>query len=128
LLSKIPNFALQFNVANIEDPTTATPTNLDVSGYHYFTDPTTPFFDLDTASMQLGQAACAKNATMAAPAGSPVGQGNQGYGSVAWLQLLAKNGATGKLVEVYRLNTAGGSPPTNCSNSPAQFQVQYSAE
>jgi len=128
LLAKIPNFALQFNIANIEDPNTPTPFNLDISGYHFFTDDTTPFFTLDTASMQLGQAACAKNASILAPAGSPVGQGNEGLGAVPWLQLLAKSGATGNLVEVYRMNTAGGNPPANCSTSPAQFQVEYAAE
>jgi hypothetical protein len=128
LLATLPNFALQFNFANLADPSVVTPLNLDVSGYHFFTDITTPFFDLDTTSMQLGQAPCSKNATMAAPAGSPAGQGNQGFGSVAWLQLLTKNGATGNLVEVYRVNTAGGNPPANCGSSPAQFQVQYAAE
>ena len=65
---------------------------------------------------------------MAAPAGSPVGQGNEGFGSVPWLQLLTRDDATGNLAEVYRVNTAGGSPPANCSNSPANFEVEYAAE
>jgi hypothetical protein len=104
------------------------PFDLVVTGFHYFIDKITPFFTLDTSSIQLGHAACTKNASMPAPAGSPVGQGNVGFGAVPWLQLLTKTGATGNLVEVYRVNTAGGSPPANCSRYPAQFEVQYASE
>jgi hypothetical protein len=119
--------ALQFNLTDSNQPT-LNPMSMDISGHHFFLDSKTPFFTLNTDTMQLGQAACSKNATVAAPAGSPKGQGGVGYGSVAWLQLLTKNGATGNLMEVYRINTAGGNPPPNCSNMTATFQVQYAAE
>lgn len=102
---------------------------MDISGHHFFLNSKTPFFNLNTDAMQLGQAACSKNATVAAPAGSPKGQGGVGFGSVAWLQLLVNTGAaTGNLMEVYRLNTAGGNPPANCDGMPAAFSVQYAAE
>jgi len=78
--------------------------------------------------MNLGIAPCAKNNTVPAPAGSPVGQNNEGYGAVAWLKLLTRDGATGNIEEVYRVNTAGGSPPPTCSGMPAAFEIQYAAE
>jgi hypothetical protein len=128
LLANLPGIALQSNFDNSETNSTSTPLSLDISGHHFFLDRTTPFFDLNTASMQLGQAACVKNATMAAPAGSFAGEDNESFGSVPWLQLLTKPGATGNLAQIYRLNTAGGSPPPDCGNSPATFEVQYAAE
>jgi hypothetical protein len=99
-----------------------------VSGHHFFLDNTTPFFNLNTDQMALGQAACSKNASVTAPANAPIGQGGNGFGAVAWLQLLTKPGATGNLKEVYRLNTAGGKPAPDCSNMAATFEVQYAAE
>ena len=78
--------------------------------------------------MNLGFAPCAKNNTVPAPAGAPVGQGDQGHGAVAWLKLITRSGATGNLEEVYRVNTAGGSPPATCAGMPAAFEVQYAAE
>lgn len=126
-LATIPNSALQSN-PNSDNEDEFVLENLDVSGQHFFLDNTTPFFTLDTAAMQLGQASCTRNASVAAPADAPIGQGGEGFGAVAWLQLLTKPGATGNLEEVYRLNTAGGKPPPNCSNMAATFEVQYAAE
>jgi hypothetical protein len=123
----VPNVVLQFNLTDVNQASLP-PVGMDISGHHFFLDSKTPFFTLDTTAMQLGQAACAKNATVAAPAGAPNGQGGVGYGSVAWLQLLTKSGATGNLMAVYRINTAGGNPPPTCSNMPAAFSVQYAAE
>jgi hypothetical protein len=99
-----------------------------VSGQHFFLNKTTPFFTLDTGGTQLGQASCTRNACVAAPADALIGQHGEGFGAVPWLQLLTNPGATGNLKEVYRLNTAGGEPPTNCSNMTATFKVQYAAE
>jgi hypothetical protein len=102
------------------------PSNLVVSGVHYFTGLTTPFFNLDTASAKLGQAPTAKNASTNAPANAPKGQ--HGEAAVTWLKLLTTAGATGDLQEVYRLETAGGSAPATCAGMPAAFEVQYSAQ
>ena len=99
-----------------------------MSGQHFFLVNKIPFFSLDTATAQLGQASCTLNASVAAPADAPSGQGGEGFGAVPWLQLLTNPGATGNLKEIYRLNTAGGKPPANCSNMAATFEVQYAAE
>ncbi|TAQ85678.1 hypothetical protein B7494_g5992 [Chlorociboria aeruginascens] len=127
LLAMLPNVALQFNIES--NTTKSLPvSNLIVSGHHYFSNTTTPAFNLDTANMQLGIAPCSKNNTEAAPAGASVGQNGQGNGAVAWLKLIAREGATGGLEEVYRLNTAGGNPPATCAGMPSTFEVQYAAE
>ena len=78
--------------------------------------------------MDLGFAPCAKNNSVPAPAGASTGQGGNGYGAVAWLKLLTRDGATGNLEEVYRVNTAGGNPPATCAGMPTAFEVQYAAE
>jgi hypothetical protein len=127
LLAALPNVALQFNLTNTNQALLS-PSNLAISGHHFFTNTTTPFFNLDSAAENLGVAPCAKNNTVPAPAGASVGQGNVGYGAVAWLKLLTRDGATGNLEEVYRVNTAGGNPPATCAGMPATFEVQYAAE
>jgi hypothetical protein len=78
--------------------------------------------------MDLGFAPCAKNNSEPAPASAVMGQDNEGFGAVAWLKLLTRDGATGNLKEVYRVNTAGGKPPTTCAGMPATFEVEYAAE
>jgi len=78
--------------------------------------------------MDLGFAPCAKNNSVAAPAGEPTGQDDEGLGAVTWLKLLTRVGATGNLKEVYRVNTAGGKPPPTCAGMPTTFEVDYAAE
>lgn len=53
-----------------------------------------------------------------------------GYGNVPWLQLQAEvvEGSEGIVQEVYRLNTAGGVPPSTCAGQQGSFEVQYAAE
>jgi hypothetical protein len=102
------------------------PGNYVISGHHYFTDSTTPFFNLDTDNLKLGTIPCAKNAAVAAPANAPKGQ--LGEKAVPWLKLTAKDGATGRLQEVFRVETAGGSSPSTCAGMPASFEVEYSAQ
>jgi hypothetical protein len=128
LLRTIPGFALQFN-QNSETQSVLAPANLDLTGKHEFLNNTTPFFNLDLGPEPLGQVALRRNTSALAPAGAPVGQGGKGNGAVPWLQLLANPGAsTGGLMQVYRLNTAGGMQPANCANMPATFEVEYAAE
>ncbi|CAJ2508101.1 Uu.00g092870.m01.CDS01 [Anthostomella pinea] len=129
LLHLLPKLALQFNLTQSEvaEAERMGPTNLIISGRHFFTNTTTPFFDLDvSAQYQLGAAPCSKDATADAPADAPKGQ--QGEGAVAWLRLLTRVGATGDLQEVYRVETAGGSAPKTCVGMPASFEVQYAAQ
>ncbi|KAL3425947.1 hypothetical protein PVAG01_02738 [Phlyctema vagabunda] len=127
LLNMLPDVALHFNLTQ-DNQAALSPSNLAISGHHYFSNSTTPVFDLDTTPMKLGVAPCAKNASVPAPATAMVGQDNVGHGAVAWLKLTTRVGATGDLQEVYRINTAGGNPPVSCAGMPATFEVQYAAE
>jgi hypothetical protein len=127
VLAMLPRVALQFNLTGTNQATLS-PSNLQISGHHYFTTVTTPLFDLDTPAMSLGIAPAAKNSSVPAPANAPVGQYGVGFGAVPWLKLLAIEGATGNLQEIYRVNTAGGNPPKTCAGMPSAFEVQYSAE
>ena len=96
------------------------------SGHHYFQDTTTPTFDLNA----LSQFTFAKKlASVPAPTGSDAGVNDQGNGAVAWLKLEHETtGQIGDIQEIYRMNTAGGSPPPTCDGVASSFQVQYSAE
>ncbi|PTB63541.1 hypothetical protein BBK36DRAFT_1171752 [Trichoderma citrinoviride] len=126
LLQKVPNMAVNFNFdAAAAGPGPLGPMTLDVSGHHYFLDTTTPFFNLDTPALDIGTVPCAKNSSIAAPSSSA--SGPDGQAAVPWLKLTAKNGTTGSIREVYRINTAGGSAPATCQGQPANIQVQYSA-
>ena len=148
LLALIPNIALQNPNPPIQpppgSPQTLYPSNVLLSGHHYFSTNTTPVFELDSASnnqSHLGVVFGKKNANSTAPAGSAQGQN----GAVAWLALDATNksqtvdvkgnvriGADAKGDEwkaIYRLYTAGGSPPKTCeglSDSKEGFSYDYS--
>lgn len=130
LLSILPNVALQFDL-NLAASSTQNlhPADLMMSGHHFFTNSSTPFFDLNTKNWELGQGGFSKTDALSAPTGASIGQNNQGFGAVAWLKLTARDGTTGGLQEVYRLNTAGGNPPETCKdNLGSSFDVQYAAE
>lgn len=127
LLAALPEVALQFNLSSANQASLS-PSNLAISGHHYFSNGTTPDFDLNSSGLELGFAPCQKNASVPAPAGTTKGQGNAGFGTVSWLKLNTRDGATGGLEEVYRINTAGGNPPTSCTGMPAAFEVPYAAE
>ncbi|RYP89731.1 hypothetical protein DL770_004119 [Monosporascus sp. CRB-9-2] len=135
LLHMLPKLSLRFDLpfttAAISDEDDGVahrmgPADLAISGAHYFTDATTPFFNLDTPRAARGEAGCAKEEATPAPADAPAGPG--GEPAVAWLRLSTREGATGGLREVYRVETAGGSPPESCQGMPAAFEVQYAAE
>ncbi|KAI1746331.1 hypothetical protein F4680DRAFT_401097 [Xylaria scruposa] len=127
VLHALPKMALQFDLpysASTEEK--MGPTNLLVSGKHFFTNTTTPFFNLDTTRQQIGEAPCSKLNSSNAP--SDAAKGRNGEAAVAWLRLGANKDATGNLQQVYRVMTAGGSSPATCQGQPASFQVQYAAE
>lgn len=126
LLSNIPNIALELPKPTAEDETS--PVYRDLSGHHYFTDATTPYFNMDTSMNTYGMGAFKKLNATDAPATASKGQNGLGYGSVAWLKLQAKSGDDCVFTEVYRVNTAGGNPPPTCKDQQASFEVQYSAE
>jgi len=127
LLAALPNVALQFNLTSASQ-NILSPANLAVSGHHYFSNLTTPAFNMNTANADLGFAPCLKNNSVPAPADASVGQNNVGVGAVTWSKLITRTGATGNLEEVYRVNTAGGNAPATCAGMPATFEVQYAAE
>lgn len=110
VFSTLPGIALKVPLSSIPD-------SLVASGYHYFTNSTTPTFDLG----DLGFVHAKKIATSTAPTSTP--------SAVAWLKLQAEaQGEVGGIQEIYRLNTAGGTPPANCSGMASAFEVQYAAE
>jgi hypothetical protein len=127
LLHALPRLALQFDLpysASTNDK--MGPTNLLVSGKHFFKNATTPFFNLDTSRQRIGEAPCSKLNSSNAPADAP--KGRNGEAAVGWLRLGANTDATGNLQQVYRVETAGGSAPATCQGMPSSFQVQYAAE
>lgn len=116
------NYALPSNpTANFQ------PTNILLSGHHFFAN-TTPIFDLDlTPQTQYGYAVTKKDRASPAPSDAP--QGPNGEAAVAWLKLDTIEGTKGGLKHVYRVNTVGGSPPKTCEGMNAGvFSVEYSAQ
>lgn len=126
LLAKLPPIALDLPVPTSDDADSPAMTML--SGHHYFIDATTAFFNMDTTAHDYGTGAFKKANSSDPPTAAPVGQFGQGYGAVAWLKLDAKNSEGQVFQEVYRLNTAGGNPPTTCQGQAAEISIQYSAE
>jgi len=116
-LSSTPAIALAFDV-----PTGQQAAVLE-SGHHFFSNTTTAVFNLDTAQHAFGIGSLKKIANSSAPADAP--KGPNGFGSVAWLKLGGIQ--DGVFKEVYRVDTAGGQPPKNCSGVSGSFDVEYSA-
>ena len=100
---------------------------LPVLGEHYFASINgagVPTFDLDNGALLSSQ----KIGDVLAP--SDAYDGSNGVGAVDWLFLTQDgSGRSVGLTEVYRINTAGGSPPsTQCSTGVPTFSVKYAAE
>lgn len=124
-----------------------------MSGYHYFTDATTPTFNLNMGSTQYG-ITFSKVATKVPAPLNPATNGFWPYPdpanptaaqvrnttAVPWLKLNAQTAPAvpekivsenkGGVIEVYRINTAGGSPPKDCSAFPngGHMELPYAAE
>ncbi|KAL8940487.1 MAG: hypothetical protein Q9211_002248 [Gyalolechia sp. 1 TL-2023] len=103
------------------------------SGNHYFSDLTTPTFNLHTAKANFG-IQFTKLLTKVPVPDDKQQLGQDQSEAVAWLKLSSTNAPEGlasdssSVKEIYRVNTAGGSPPKTCDASPASFEVQYAAE
>jgi hypothetical protein len=79
-----------------------------ILGFHFFSSNGTPVFDLN----MVGEVLFSKKlADIKAPANASIGI--EGTGAVDWLALTAIGGSVG-LQEVFRVDTAGGSPPASC--------------
>jgi len=125
------------------------PSDIALSGHHFFSNKT-PVFELnsspDGAARSLGIIQGKANANSTAPAGSCPGVDWKGDGAVPWLFLDATPNSqttdirfdgvnpqapagTEEWKHVYRVNTAGGSPPKTCEGieAGAEFSVQYAA-
>jgi len=125
LVNMMTKVSLQFNATEGGVQRLA-PSNLEVSGHHYFNASGVPFFNLNTPGQELGLLPCTKNGSAPAPFDAPRGQKNEI--AVPYLQLIAAEGATKNLQEVYRLATAGGSAPEFCTDMPESFEIQYAAQ
>ena len=129
LLGLMTNIALNYPIP--ESDNNLSPAVQMLSGHHFFADTTTPVFNLDTDLHTWGIMMGKKLNQTTAPLSAIKGVNNDGNGAVAWLKLVAKNAtdtADSGFKEVYRVNTAGGSPPETCENMPQTFEVQYAAE
>jgi Protein of unknown function (DUF3455) len=104
------------------------PTNILLSGHHFFRDNTTPIFDLDlTSRNQYGYAVAKKDSASPAPSDAP--KGPKGEPAVPWLRLNTVDGTRGGVKHIYRINTVGGTPPKTCEGmEPGVFTVEYSAQ
>lgn len=127
VLALIPRIVLEFNFAPHQlGP--LTPTTLLYSGNHFFSNSTTPVFNLQTPNFDLGVVPCQKDTATPAPVNAPKGQFSEGNGAVPWLKLQTRQGSTGNVEEVYRINTAGGNPPASCVGMGGNFAVEYATE
>ncbi|GAB7359838.1 hypothetical protein MBLNU230_g7367t2 [Neophaeotheca triangularis] len=130
LLAALPDIALRLPSPSSKS---ASPSILDsfLVGHHYFVDNTTPIFNLTTEHHSYGMGTFKKVDDSPAPEGAMAGVRGQKNGAAAWLYLEAKTTDVApdqEIMEVYRVNTAGGKPPKDCSNSPETFEIQYATE
>jgi hypothetical protein len=85
---------------------------------------------LETDHVDYGRVECKVNAKSTAPEGAS--KGTNGLGSIPWLKLNATvttaDAAPWAYNEVYRIHTAGGMAPKDCSGIEGSFTVEYSAQ
>ncbi|KAL9596344.1 MAG: hypothetical protein Q9219_005861 [cf. Caloplaca sp. 3 TL-2023] len=130
-LEKIPSSALLLPTP--QENKLLFPAQALASGHHYFSDLSTPTFNLHMARSNFGiQFAKLLSKTPVPDEQQQVGQ--DGSKAVPWLKLSSADGPQGlssdssPVKEIYRVNTAGGSAPKTCDAMAATFEVQYAAE
>ncbi|KAF1811739.1 hypothetical protein P152DRAFT_459205 [Eremomyces bilateralis CBS 781.70] len=118
LLSLMPPVAIRH--AKPADADGLAPSNLWLSGHHFFTAGGVPFFSLNSRNGDYGQVGCKKDG--ATPAPDPK--------NVPWLKMSTAHldGIEATYSEVYRLNTVGGQPPETCAGQKDHIEVEYAAE
>lgn len=106
---------------------------LKISGYqkiigeHFFNHAKTPTFAFSKVTISpYPQAFVKKDAAVDAPKTSC--PGSKGEAAVPWLYLTDAGGSIGGVNTVYRVETAGGSPPKTCYGQPQSFEVPYVAQ
>ncbi|MCJ1254077.1 hypothetical protein MMC24_001891 [Lignoscripta atroalba] len=118
IIALLPNYLVSFPLASLVDSK-----SLPILGHHYFSDATTPTFDL----ADLGFFKGGKKEGIAAPKGSSPGPNGKGDGAVDWLLLARKDGSRG-IEEVYRVWTAGGKAPRTCEGLGKNVLVEYATQ
>lgn len=102
------------------------PLQLSLIGEHYFDASSKPNFDFSRS--QKGHLQAKKGAGVPAPDSASKGVGEYKNGAVDWLYLLDNGaGASIDLLSVYRVQTAGGKPPSSCTGGE-QIEIPYAAE
>ncbi|KAL8804882.1 MAG: hypothetical protein Q9182_002284 [Xanthomendoza sp. 2 TL-2023] len=136
-LAKIPASALL--IPTPKGDSQLFPAQAFVSGQHYFTG-SAPTFNLHTATHNYGIQFASVLAKVPVPEKMQTGQmGQDGSKPVPWLKLAAANSLPSReqevldsdsspVKEVFRVNTAGGSPPKTCDGMGKTFEVEYAAE
>ncbi|RVX66649.1 hypothetical protein B0A52_09400 [Exophiala mesophila] len=100
------------------------PTGLELSTHHFFSNGTTPVFAFDApSSPNLGRVFAQKAGDSVAPANALQNEN----GVIPWLYLTSRSTTEGDIRAVYRVDTAGGSPPATCKDQPSSFTVDYAA-
>ncbi|KAJ5091415.1 Protein of unknown function DUF3455 [Penicillium alfredii] len=122
LMEIIPKIAYAIPLPQNED-SLFPPANMELMGHHFFYDSSTPEFNLDLSSKKNGIVMTKKKGELNAPKDAFKGKD----GAVSWLYLTATDGTVGDYKSVYRVNTAGGSPPKTCQGLESSFTVQYAA-
>lgn len=123
LVSLASNLAYQRPLP--EDPLAPLgPTGLELSTHHFFSNGTTPVFAFDApSSPSLGRVFAQKAGDSVAPANALQNE----HGVIPWLYLTSRSTTEGDIRAVYRVDTAGGSPPATCKDQPSSFTVDYAA-
>ena len=108
---------------------------MDLLGHHYFNDTSattpTPVFDFHVSGDGFIAGKLEERKSIDAPANAIKGVDARGFGSVPWVQVPKRFDAEGKKAfnELWRVETAGGSPPKTCEAFPegGEFTVEYAA-
>ncbi|KAL8997100.1 MAG: hypothetical protein Q9169_003536 [Polycauliona sp. 2 TL-2023] len=142
-MAQVPGSALSLPTPKGNDQ--LFPAQAFVSGQHYFTGPA-PTFNLHTNTHNYGIQFAGLLAKVPVPEKMikpDQNVGKDGSKPVPWLKLSSANsladsapgvgqkalGSDGSPVqEIYRVNTAGGSPPKTCDGMKKDFEVEYAAE
>lgn len=116
VLDLLPRYVIDLSFAAIKA------SSIPKLGIHYFDSKGVPTFDLGNNGLLKAKGL----ADIPAPANASAGPFDQGNGAVSWKTLIDAGGSVG-LKEVYRVETAGGKPPSTCTGVTAPLYIDYSA-
>ena len=137
-LTKVPPIAVNVTQYNDGKPIFPLGSGSIISGHHYFSNATTPTFNLVSDAANYGIFFSQKTANATAP--PTAARGPDGSKAVPWLKLEVESPASPWTIEqkdlvpsvkeIYRVNTAGGAAPATCAGLPTGtiIQKEYAAE